>query len=97
MTVYYAKCRDFVKIGFTRGSPHERARELQTGCPEPIEIVAVEAGNAATERERHAQFAAHFVGGEWYRFDGALVASDKWAAESDKHAPKTYNYEDKDP
>ncbi|RMI44445.1 GIY-YIG nuclease family protein [Streptomyces triticirhizae] len=44
---------DRVKIGFTTGDPEKRLRQLQTGAPEPLRLLAVFSGKAAARAVRH--------------------------------------------
>jgi len=55
-----------VKIGFTAGDPRKRLKELQTGCPHKLSLLAVIAGDQNTEAAWHAEFAADRQQGEWF-------------------------------
>jgi hypothetical protein len=55
-----------VKIGFTGNSPQTRLRELQTGSPQELCIIAVEPGSIDYERRLHARFSEHRLHGEWF-------------------------------
>jgi hypothetical protein len=57
---------DRVKIGFTSNSPASRLRELQTGSPFELCIIATECGSLAREQELHRRFAEHRLHGEWF-------------------------------
>ncbi len=54
-----------IKIGFTsKEDPQERLRDLQTGNPEQLHLIAIIAGNV--ERELHEQFKNDRISGEWF-------------------------------
>lgn len=56
-----------VKIG-AASNPQNRLKELQTGSPEPLELVAViRGGGLKIEREMHELFAPFRSHGEWFR------------------------------
>ncbi|MEO3860899.1 GIY-YIG nuclease family protein [Acrocarpospora sp. B8E8] len=66
--VYYVQFSDRVKIGTTRNLtqrlldvPHDR-------------LLAIEPGGFTLERSRHAQFAALWVVGEWFRIEEPLTS-----------------------
>lgn len=55
-----------VKIGFTSGDAADRLRQLQTGCPVPLVVRAVIAGDQQTEASLHLRFAHLQQAGEWF-------------------------------
>lgn len=57
-----------VKIGFTRGNPYARMRDLQTGCPFQMRMLGFVLGNMAQEAELHDVFKEHRCVGEWFEF-----------------------------
>lgn len=68
--VYYARMGDLVKIGYARNV------SLRMGqYPPNAELLAVEPGSKATERERHGWF-THYLrfGREWFYEGPELVA-----------------------
>ena len=66
--VYIARCRGFHKIGWTERHPADRIRQLQTGCPFPIELVGtIPATPAADMRWRTVIFADKHVRGDWFK------------------------------
>jgi hypothetical protein len=65
--VYYVRLGNRCKIGFT-SSLRQRMMVIQ-----PEEILAVEPGGRTLENQRHKQFAALRVVGEWFRYEGSLV------------------------
>lgn len=71
--VYFAQCRDAVKIGYTAGSPEARVAALQTGCPWPIWLLGSVASPPAGEVLLHNALADHRLRGEW--FDAGAVAA----------------------
>lgn len=71
--VYFAQCRDAVKIGYTTGSPDARVAALQTGCPWPIWLLGSVASPPAGEVLLHNALADHRLRGEW--FDASAVAA----------------------
>lgn len=57
-----------VKIGFTASVGAEaRRRQLQTGNPSRLVVLATMSGTEQDEGRLHKQFDAHCVGGEWFR------------------------------
>lgn len=56
-----------IKIGTTRGNPHARLRDLQTGNPEPLVLLAVMPGGPDVERGLHDRFVDSRLTGEWFR------------------------------
>jgi hypothetical protein len=65
--VYYARLGNRCKIGYT----HDLKRRMTDIQPE--ELLATEPGGAVTEDQRHQQFKALRVVGEWFRYEGSLV------------------------
>jgi len=71
--VYYAlsESTNELKIGFST-NPWARVSELKTARPD-IQIVAVELGSSATERERHLRFATDRLRrSEWFNYSVVL-------------------------
>lgn len=59
-----------VKIGFSR-DPWKRLRELQTGCPDELRLLAVEPNSVPEdERRYHASIGAP-IRGEWFDYAAA--------------------------
>ncbi len=73
--IYFAQAdgTDLVKIGCTAGDPTKRLRELQTGCPQPLKLIAAVDGGEADEARWHRDFAADRVNGEWFRLTIPLL------------------------
>jgi hypothetical protein len=67
LQVYYMRLGNRCKIGWT-SNLRRRLKAVQ-----PEELLATEPGGVVTEAERHEQFAALRVVGEWFRYEGSLV------------------------
>jgi hypothetical protein len=65
--VYYARLGNRCKIGWTSNLA-QRMTDIQ-----PEELLLTERGGPLLESQRHEQFAALRVVGEWFRFEGSLV------------------------
>jgi hypothetical protein len=61
-----------VKIGHTKNDPTARLRELQTGSPFRLCIIATERGDVTLERRLHARFGQHRLHGEWFTLCGEI-------------------------
>lgn len=61
-----------VKIGFTERAVVDRLKELQTGCPHRLRVLATVAGSQSDEGDFHRQFAHLRAEGEWFRLDDEL-------------------------
>ena len=72
--VYFLRAGPFIKIGKATHSPAMRVRELQTGCPYPIEVLHFLAGDVAMERKLHRRFAHCRAHGEWFHASASLLA-----------------------
>lgn len=57
-----------VKLGWSRDLT-QRLRQLQTGNPERLRILAFTPGSQVVERALHREFADLREGGEWFRDD----------------------------
>ncbi len=71
--VYFLRCGDTVKIGFSKSVP-KRVKSLSAATPHETEIVKVIPGTTQTERYFHAHFSAYRQKGEWFRLEGELAA-----------------------
>lgn len=74
--IYFILARgaeSFVKIGFSSVCPWARMNGIETGCPLPMELVAMVRGDQAAERGFHRAFAELRVRGEWFRWSGILI------------------------
>lgn len=74
--VYFIVCKETerCKIGFTKGDPLKRLRNMQTGAAGELRLVAAQPGNIDTERALHERFAAQNVHGEWFDVTDDLFA-----------------------
>jgi hypothetical protein len=72
--IYIMRADTRAKIGWCAGDVHKRKAELQTGCPYPLEVLLTFAGTPEDEGTLHREFADLRVQGEWFRYEGRLVA-----------------------
>lgn len=70
--IYFARCGDHIKIGFTRGTPEKRLKGLSTASPFPVELVASMPGSQELERELHERFGEFHTKGEWFVFSDPI-------------------------
>lgn len=61
-----------VKIGYTDAEPAERLRQLQTGCPLELRLLASSPGTENDEADLHQQFQHLRIRGEWFKIDDEL-------------------------
>lgn len=61
----------YVKIGFSK-NPKERIKELQTGCPFKLSVIATFQGNLFTEKALHLKYNKYNSYGEWFKIEGEL-------------------------
>jgi hypothetical protein len=61
-----------IKIGYTSKDPALRLRDLQTGSPHELRVIATIPGNV--ERQLHVQFQEFRRHGEWFQPHADLVA-----------------------
>lgn len=68
-SVYMISCfsGSYVKIGHS-ANPDNRHRDLQTGCPFPLEVLATVPGGSDLEGVLHLWFGDLRLNGEWFRF-----------------------------
>lgn len=69
--IYFIQSKQYVKIGFS-DNPESRLRDLQTGSPHKLKLLATMPGCYQTETELHKVFADRRINGEWFRYDGML-------------------------
>lgn len=73
--IYLIKCYNdsevLYKIGFTRGKPENRLKNLETGNPNDLEIIKVfeTKYNTKLESNLHTKFKSKQVKNEWFRLD----------------------------
>lgn len=56
----------WVKVGFTAGNPMARLKNLQTGCPLPLNLIGYVLGTVVGEQELHDVFRGERTVGEWF-------------------------------
>lgn len=66
--VYYMRIGNRIKIGTTTNL-RDRLATIN-----PEELLALEVGGSRAEHERHREFADLWTHGEWFRYEGRLVA-----------------------
>ena len=66
--IYILKAGERYKIGITTGKVETRIKALQTGCPDPIEVVHTYNTNNRyiIEQELHKQYKHKNTNGEWF-------------------------------
>lgn len=67
-TLYLIEAEDAgaIKVGFTSLPVEKRLRDLQTGCPHNLILLATTPGLKSTERAIHAELEPYRVRGEWF-------------------------------
>lgn len=63
-----------IKIGYTSKHPEMRARELQTGYPHKLFVVAVREGSEQDESQEHGRWDHLRLHGEWFTASPDLIA-----------------------
>ena len=71
--VYVLRAGDFIKIGKASGNAENRVTSLQTGCPFPIEVLAVIPGGLEREARLHRVFSSLRAHGEWFHASPSLI------------------------
>jgi hypothetical protein len=66
--IYYIACTatERLKIGYTRGEPEVRLKQLQTGSAANLRLIACHEGSPETEKWLHREFADERCRGEWF-------------------------------
>lgn len=70
-SVYFVRCVDRIKIGFT-DNWDGRFRILKTSCPYPVTVIALVPGSRHLELFLHRSFKDIRAHGEWFREQGDL-------------------------
>jgi len=85
-TVYFFGLRDFLKVGFTTRDVNDRIRDLSTGTPEPITLIAAIEGTHETERAWQRRFKPWHHEREWFQRAPceAIIAAELKEASSDR-------------
>jgi hypothetical protein len=75
-TVYFIgnAGRTQVKIGYTEREPEKRVKNMQTGNPFPLAVLATMPGRKGTEAYLHEVFAPVRLSGEWFELSPTLEA-----------------------
>lgn len=85
MTVYFVRRKSdpagHIKIGFTRGDPERRMRDMAAATPGGFEIIDTVDGGPQVERAIHVRLSDHAIAGEWFHDH-----PDVWAAMYDAKA-----------
>lgn len=99
--VYFLQAKDGnadpIKIGFTGSNPNGRTRDLQVGCPWPIEILGAVAADRTEEARLHYDLRSHRIRGEWFRphaevleaIAEAVANGTPWNGPTRKHRSRT--------
>lgn len=67
-TIYFIRMdKGPVKIGYTEKNVEHRVRQLQTGSPHKLVILATAEGTKEDERQLHNRFADYNIKGEWFK------------------------------
>lgn len=69
--VYFIRCGEFVKIGFSV-RPEERLEVIQSVMPHEVVLIGHIPGARRRERELHTRFAHLHHRGEWFRLEPEL-------------------------
>jgi len=62
---YFVRSGEFIKIGQSM-EPNTRIKGLQTGFPEPLEVLVIVPCSIIQEMDAHAKFAHLRTSGEWF-------------------------------
>lgn len=71
-TIYFVRCVDWVKIGWS-SDLKGRLKSLQTTAPGEIKLIGKTRGSIKQERDLHSRFAHHRVSGEWFNADPEIL------------------------
>jgi hypothetical protein len=73
--IYYIACTatQRLKIGYTRGEPEVRLKQLQTGSAADLRLMACHHGTLDDERQLHEKFASQRLRGEWFEMSEDLL------------------------
>jgi hypothetical protein len=74
--IYYIACTatQRLKIGYTRGEPEVRLKQLQTGSAAELRLIACHDGTQDDERCIHSLLAAYRIRGEWFEASDEVLA-----------------------
>jgi hypothetical protein len=71
--IYFITDGEYIKIGYTRMYPIARLKELQTGNPKPLKLLATMVGGLSLEKELHNKFKPYKAQGEWFISSGEIL------------------------
>ena len=71
--IYFIKCNDMVKIGYTKEDVQRRLHTLQVGCPYKLEILNIIEGDETQEKILHNRLGRHRVRGEWFELNEEVM------------------------
>jgi hypothetical protein len=71
--IYFIRCGDAIKIGYSDCNPQGRLKTMQTGNPVKLELLAVTDGSETDEVAYHAHFVDLHIHGEWFRCEPKLL------------------------
>ena len=71
--VYFVRCGENVKIGYSNGRLKKRLAQLQTGNPTKLSLEWFVRGNRMTEWQIHFEQQHKRVNGEWYKLTNEEV------------------------
>jgi hypothetical protein len=73
--IYYIACTatQRLKIGYTRGEPEVRLKQLQTGSAADLRLMACHAGTLDDEKYLHQKFASERLRGEWFEVSEGVL------------------------
>lgn len=77
-----------IKIGRSK-NPHKRLKQLQTGNPNKLKLIAEFKGEGWKEKELHERLSSYRLKGEWFSYDCAGSIPDsiyeriKWGSFDD--------------
>ena len=71
--VYFLRCGDAMKIGYTTRDLTSRLAAFATGNPKPMTMIGAVPGRRSTERELHERCRPIRLRGEWFQAAPALL------------------------
>ena len=64
--VYFVRCGEYLKVGFTSDNLRNRLSSMQTGSPHRLALVASIRGGRGVEKKIHTSLAMYPRRGEWF-------------------------------
>jgi len=73
--IYFLRAHDgSIKIGYTaKQKLAQRIKQLQTGNPFPLQLLAIKLAKLEEEKAIHSRFSHLRVSGEWFKPDSELL------------------------